>query len=50
MGSLFRKKANLGEGAQAFKAASHSRGKAALAPKGGEEQAVLGRVGLVGAM
>ena len=43
-----RRCADLGEGPQALQAASHSSSKAALAPQGGEQQAVLGRVGLVG--
>ena len=33
---------------QALQAASHSSSKAALPPKGGKQQAVLGWVGLVG--
>lgn len=39
---------DLCEGPQALQAASHSSSKAALPPKGGEQQAVLGRVGLIG--
>lgn len=39
---------DLCEGPQALQAASHSSSKAALSPQGGEQQAVLGGVGLVG--
>ena len=39
---------DLCEGSQALQAASHSSSKAALPPKGSEQQAVLGRVGLIG--
>lgn len=42
--------ADLCECPQALQAASHSSSKAALAPQGGEQQAVLGGVGLVGAV
>ena len=38
---------DLSEGSQALKAAGHSCSKAALAPQGGEQQAVLGWVGLI---
>lgn len=43
-----RRCADLCEGPQALQAASHSSSKAALAPQGGEQQAVLGWVGLIG--
>lgn len=43
-----RKGDDLREGPQAFQAASHSSSKAALPPKGGEQQAILGWVGLIG--
>ena len=39
---------DLCEGPQAFQAAGHSSSKATLPPKWGEQQAVLGWVGLVG--
>lgn len=45
-----RIKGDLCEGPQALQAACHSSSKAALTPHGGEQQAVLGRVGLVGAV
>ena len=39
---------DLCESPQALQAASHSSSKAALPPKGGEQQAVLGWMGLIG--
>ncbi len=41
---------HLSEGSKALQAPSHSSGKAALPPKRGEQQAVLGWVGLVSTM